>query len=308
MSGLGRKLFMIYEGPSAWIKLHIGKQCQSWGIVQDLNLEEWGVGAMAANPDEAIPEVEEETSRLALVDLDWSKVMLLHNLEAMRPVQEKHGISEAKVRARINLRADRQDVGLDVQVQAVDIFAMLKSFVTKGQQIQRVTVYPSDYGLARMAEEAKLGPIGLFGSTRQSQGNSSAHIMIDSASGKPRQKEHARMVEDSEGDTSSHSDSDADSDRGGQVNGAESDDEASSDSEAEELENDHGLVAARDHDSDSGDEVDHRRLQMYERSRLRYYYAIVECDDVATAAQLYRECDGLEFEHSANKCAPCCLQ
>lgn len=37
-------------------------------------MSEWGVGAMAANPDEKVPEAEEETARLAILDLDWSKV------------------------------------------------------------------------------------------------------------------------------------------------------------------------------------------------------------------------------------------
>ena len=31
---------------------------------------------MAGNPDEEVPEIEEETSRLAVLDLDWSKVPL----------------------------------------------------------------------------------------------------------------------------------------------------------------------------------------------------------------------------------------
>ena len=30
---------------------------------------------MAGNPDEKVPEVKDETSRLAILDLDWSKVI-----------------------------------------------------------------------------------------------------------------------------------------------------------------------------------------------------------------------------------------
>ena len=52
---------------------------------------------------------------------------------------------------------------------------------------------------------------------------------------------------------------------------------------------------------DSGNEVDQHRLQLYERSRLRYYYAVVDCQDVRTAAHLYAECDSIEFLRSACK-------
>lgn len=77
-------------------------------------MAEWGVGAMAANPDEAIP-VSHETRRLAVVDLDWDRI------------------------------------------KAVDILVVLRSFAGQGR-VERVTVYPSDFGLQRMAEEASMGP------------------------------------------------------------------------------------------------------------------------------------------------------
>lgn len=84
--------------------------------LQDEALEgEWGIGAMAANPDEHIPD-SDETHRLAIVDLDWDKI------------------------------------------RAVDILAVLRSFLGKGQNITAVAVYPSNFGLEKMKEEAASGP------------------------------------------------------------------------------------------------------------------------------------------------------
>ncbi|XP_057952217.1 pre-rRNA-processing protein esf1 [Malania oleifera] len=53
-------------------------------------------------------------------------------------------------------------------------------------------------------------------------------------------------------------------------------------------------------DSDDEDEIDDEKLRAYEKSRLRYYYAVVDCDSSATADYLYKVCDGLEFERSSN--------
>ena len=41
---------------------------------QEEDLTKWGVGALAANPEEAIPEAAGDSARLAIVDLDWERV------------------------------------------------------------------------------------------------------------------------------------------------------------------------------------------------------------------------------------------
>ncbi|KAL3844963.1 hypothetical protein ACJIZ3_002366 [Penstemon smallii] len=131
--------------------------------------------------EENVPEIDKETRRLAVVNLDWS------------------------------------------HVRAVDLYVLLSSFLPKGGQIMSVAVYPTDFGLQRMEEEAVHGPVGLFDD----------------------EKEHG--------------------------------------------------------DEDDDDEIDNKKLRAYEQSRLRYYYAVVECDSSATADYLYETCDGVEFERSANK-------
>ncbi|EPQ60624.1 hypothetical protein GLOTRDRAFT_102368 [Gloeophyllum trabeum ATCC 11539] len=49
---------------------------------------------------------------------------------------------------------------------------------------------------------------------------------------------------------------------------------------------------AQDYDEDA--------LRKYQLERLRYYYAIVECDSVQTATHVYNELQGTELEYSAN--------
>ena len=159
------------------------------------------------------------TSRIAVVDLDWSRF------------------------------------------SATDILAVLRSFAPAPrpgapQPVRRVTVYKSDYGIARLAVEDAEGP-GAF--LRKP---------------KPRRRP-SRPTPDEAASHSGESDDD--------VSNTSSD--GSSDSS----------------DSDSSSSSGGERMRAYERSKLRYYFAICEFASPADAQTVYSHVDGMEFDRSSSR-------
>ncbi|CAG8519682.1 18680_t:CDS:10 [Acaulospora morrowiae] len=53
--------------------------------------------------------------------------------------------------------------------------------------------------------------------------------------------------------------------------------------------------------NNAGEEFDEELLRKYQLERLnRYYYAVVDCDTAENAQHIYQQCDGAEFERTAN--------
>lgn len=124
------------------------------------------------------------------------------------------------------------------RIRAVDIMVLLSSFLPPGGSILKVTIYPSEFGKERLADEEVKGPQEL---TENQLGNN----------------------DDGELD--------------------------SSDSEGGIDEN------------EDGEDYHMEKLRKYQLNRLKYYYAVIECNSIGAADKLYAECDGLEYESTATK-------
>ncbi|AQZ14915.1 ESF1 (YDR365C) [Zygosaccharomyces parabailii] len=125
-------------------------------------------------------------------------------------------------------------------VRASDLMITFSSFLPSGGKIEKICIYPSEFGKERMQREQVEGP--------------------------PRELFRKKTK-------ASKYDEDSDSDV-----------------------NIHDLYEEGDADK----EVDSKALRRYQLERLRYFYAIVYCNSVGAAEDIYSNCDGTEYESTAN--------
>ncbi|EEB05787.1 pre-rRNA processing protein Esf1 [Schizosaccharomyces japonicus yFS275] len=185
--------------------------------------------------------------------------------ELQPEVSEAAGIEPENVIPRGDETSRLAAVNLDWDnIRAVDLYVALSSFCPAGGRVLSVTIYPSQFGKERMAKEELEGPPSdIFAK------NNSNTISATSSSSTAVEEEADASEDDIE-----YEFDDAD-------NGDDDDDD--------------NLIT-----EDKGEEFDMVQLRKYQLERLRYYYAIIECDSVHTAKNIYDSCDGTEFEASAN--------
>ncbi|KAI9271302.1 hypothetical protein BY458DRAFT_539879 [Sporodiniella umbellata] len=157
---------------------------------------------LESEPDEldSIQRIEEgdETSRLALVNMDWDKI------------------------------------------KAVDILKALNGFKPDTGIIKSVTIYPSEFGKERLESEEIHGPPKDIFKTEES------------------------------------------------------------DDEDDEQEINEETIIKNQLEEGDGRDFDQEALRKYQLERLKYYYAVIECDSPKTAKVIYKTCDNTEYESSAN--------
>ncbi|KAG7397491.1 pre-rRNA-processing protein esf1 [Phytophthora boehmeriae] len=171
------------------------------------------------------------------------------------------------------------------RIRAVDLFALCQSFAPATGAVQNVTIYPSDYGLQKMKEEAEHGPQGLWD---------------DEEEGKREERVTETHAEDEEKSEVVTSDIEENEENEEKIGGDDEDSE--SDVEGEDgYDSDDPLGVKKSVTLDGeSDGFDREKLRKYELQKLRYYYAVVTCDSVKTASTIFDQCDQLEYETSSN--------
>lgn len=204
-------------------------------------------------------------------------------------------------------------------MSAEDIMAILQSFCStmslQSGSVKSVTVYPSDYGLERIEAENLHGPPksiwnktttmsedkeikGRSDDDSDAEGDGSDASDDDGGNIHILQKNHPEELLKSgisvNKKVRKKKEFDRDPSSAGLVfnlDNADSDDESHHPTS--------GGSSEHKPSSKAGDDINSLALREYELSKLRYYFAIAELDNVSVAEKLYSELDGIEFEHSS---------
>jgi len=192
-------------------------------------------------------------------------------------------------------------------VRAMDVYAMLNPFCPPGT-LKNVQVFPSDFGMERMAKERIEGPgfAGLW--KKDKKGRSVEHV--DESGDDSSDNDDDESVDDNSGEESSegsikdgeeeqHSDDESDiasDDEEDVFNLAEATSKLYSHFPDQSTVMKNSQLQTQDEEEEG---FDIEALREYEASKLRYYFAIATFTTSQAAEVVYENVDGMEMENSA---------
>jgi hypothetical protein len=216
--------------------------------------------------------LDEHAARLAAALNESSAADLTASAPSLEPEYRADADAGATRLALVNMDWDH--------IRAVDILAALRSFVPAGSDgtVLRVSVIPSDYGVARMAEEARFGPAPVWNQPRTTAPPTEGTGTAGSAAsnGTATKKHTSAASKDSDNRTK------------GKHHNDKQEPYIKTDFKLGKHRRSHGHSTGDDDDDqdNDGDEFDPERLRAYELNKLKYYYAVVECSTTAVATTL----------------------
>ncbi|WVQ82232.1 hypothetical protein IAT38_004360 [Cryptococcus sp. DSM 104549] len=201
-------------------------------------------------------------------------------------------------------------------LRAADLYAVFNSFLTrptgKGEpgsgalgKLVDVKIYPSEFGKERMEKEDTQGPGGgIFLGGGKKKDKKKQRIVIAKEESESEEDDEEDEEEDELEDGSEGSEGSNDFSDESEPDFSEDEDDyagpapKSNDRHRGEID---GLEIISDVESEAGSEdIDMDQLRQYQLERLRYYYAIATFSTVAAAEFVMNECNGTEFEQTAN--------
>ncbi|KAJ8908534.1 hypothetical protein NDN08_005240 [Rhodosorus marinus] len=211
--------------------------------------------------------------RKLVADVDLEEEQLVHEESSDSEVSDGFSGSDAEVPG-LKLEEETITYGEETrrlallsmnwdQMTAIDVLVALSSFCPSNGKILEVNVVKSNFGLEQMKREALHGPDVALNATEN---------RTDSVAG-------SQSGDDGEDDD--------------ELGGDNSDEGESDDDEVDIFEDYRKDPKAQAKETNE-------LVRNYEKSRLKYFYAVAKCDSVATAAHLYNQCDGAEYGRSGN--------
>ncbi|EAR94590.1 hypothetical protein TTHERM_00049120 (macronuclear) [Tetrahymena thermophila SB210] len=181
-----------------------------------------------------------------------------------------------------------------ININAQDIMLLFNSFKDKTGVIKRVLVYPSEFGLKQMELENQQGPQNIW---KKQEENQIVDSDTEDANKKDKkQNKNNDKKNQSKKDKKSKKQEENEDDFSNETTKKMNKRQEKSLFESRKVNLLNHTVTARI-DDDQGD-LDPVALRNYEKQRMRYYYAVIECDCKRTAEKIYESCDGMEFEMS----------